>query len=128
MAVNPFDFVKSINQDKNDLIRKGGYNEKDYIPYIINKNFSLFVDTLFDANQMNINNSLDNQKQFDYYRESVKRKKRFISWPKNNKNEELLLLSNKLSISINKAKEILRTLSKENIDNIISKLKQSEGV
>lgn len=127
--MSPFDFVKSINDTKKDLIREGTHKENDYNPFITNKNFSLYLDTVFDANYMNKDSGLSNMMQFDFYRLNIKRRKRYVEWPKNIINDNILLLSKHFNLSINKTKEIIRVIPKEIIENLILKLTQSiEGV
>ena len=55
--MSPFEFVNSINNTKQDLIR-GSENpdlaETFYKPYVINKAFSYFKDTIMYANEINM--------------------------------------------------------------------------
>ena len=46
--MNPFDFVKSINYQKQDLLDDDydGQIEKEYVPYIVNRALSFTPDTI----------------------------------------------------------------------------------
>ena len=79
--MNPFEFVKAIN-NKQDIIRDD-LDEKAYSPYMINHSFSYFPDTVFLANEMNINHHLDNKLQNSFYINTIRRNpKRFSKWNK----------------------------------------------
>lgn len=52
---SPFQFVESISLTKIDLIRTGAASEKDYNSYLMNKQFSLFADTIFDSQESILN-------------------------------------------------------------------------
>lgn len=56
--MNPFDVLNSINYTKKNLIDDGVCEEKQYLPFIINKGLSYFPDTLFHANEINFRNFL----------------------------------------------------------------------
>ena len=49
---NPFEFVKAINNKQN--IIRDDLDEKAYNPYMINRAFSYFPDTVLLANEMNV--------------------------------------------------------------------------
>ena len=56
--------------------------EKNYQPYLVNKNYSNFQDTILYANEMNKYHNLDNKLQFDYLLNSIRPRKRFSPWHK----------------------------------------------
>jgi hypothetical protein len=49
---SPFDFLKAINETKENLI-VDDETEKQYSPYMINRGLSYFNDTVLIANEMN---------------------------------------------------------------------------
>lgn len=120
--VNPFDFVRSINESKVDLIHDGSHYEEDYVSFIVNRNFSLFIDTLFDANEMNQKPHLPGKLQYDYLRHSIKKRKRFSPWLKNKKNEDAFALSQLFSIPFKRMVEILGILNNEQVMKLKSLL------
>ena len=66
--MGPFDFVKSINYQKQDLLEDDYDNEleKQYIPYIVNKALSFTCDTVLHANEVNARPFLDKKLQYHY--------------------------------------------------------------
>ena len=56
--------------------------ETAYVPFLINKALSFFNDTLFYANEMNMNGHLPKQQQYDFLFTAILPRKRFTKWPK----------------------------------------------
>ena len=82
--MNPFDFVNSISFGKNDMMKADSLCEKEYLPFIVNKAFSYYPDTIFHAQVANgLNNQVDKRLQYDYLLHSVTKKKRYAKWHKN---------------------------------------------
>jgi hypothetical protein len=79
--MTPFDFVNAINTTKQNLF-EDPQAEKDYIPYIVNKALSYYVDTIMYANLINQNSQIEKQWQFDFYRLTVPKGKRYSKWIK----------------------------------------------
>ena len=77
--ISPFDYVKSINAGKN--IMRGTDNdslmERDYNAFIVNRNYSLFADTVYLANEMNIRPNIDNRLQYEFLLNTLRPRKRF---------------------------------------------------
>ena len=53
LSVSPFDFLDAISSTKEDIIRDGDAEERDYNAYVINRSLSYFPDSIFDAQEMN---------------------------------------------------------------------------
>ena len=125
--MKPFDYINSINFTKKNLMR-GTKNdelaEKGYVPYITNKTLSYFTDTLLYANEMNRYHFLDNKLQYEFYLNSIRKKKRFAKWAKADNNDELNMISEYYKISLPKAKDALKILSPEQKQDIRNKLEQ----
>lgn len=122
--MNPFDFVKSINSHENIMLDK--YDESEYVPFIVNRNFSLFPDTIFYAAEMNKNSHVDKRMQYLYYLYSISPRKRYQKWPKKRfSSEDVSLISSKYKYSHRKAKEVLKVLTPEQLDTI--RKQQEEG-
>lgn len=122
--MTPFDFIKSINQH-NYLIDP--LVEDQFNSFLTNRNFSLFPDTILQANEMNINSHLDNKLQYDYFFNSVQKKNRFKQWPKKAKvnNENIQLICHIYKYNVQKAKQVLSVLTEQQIEMI--KRKQEKG-
>lgn len=116
MSTNPFDFIKSINSHK--YILTDNLSESEYNPFIVNLGFSLFADTIFHANEMNLRPHLTNKMQYDFYFNAVRPRKRFRKWPKKDKvnSENILLLQELYKYNTHKAKEALSVLTSEQIE------------
>ena len=73
------DWLNSINQTKKNLLDEDPTLEKEYPPYIVNRCFSGHLDSIMFANEMNIHNSIPKKMQYDFYLNSLRKKKRFLS-------------------------------------------------
>ncbi len=90
--MNLSDTLKTINYTKENLMLDDPLTESEYPPFIVNKCFSYFTDTVLHANEMNRYAHLDNRLQYDYYLHAVRKRKRFSRWDKNNKSEKFDLV------------------------------------
>ena len=68
---NPFDYVKSVNHKDYQFDLSG------YSPYLTNQCFSMHLDTILLAEEMNQASRLDPGLQYDFYYQSVRKGKRF---------------------------------------------------
>lgn len=80
--MNPFDFVKSVNESKVDLMAADPDCEKEYVPFIVNRALSHSADALFYANAMNLLMALPKRMQYAYYLRGLRQKKRWGKWHK----------------------------------------------
>lgn len=115
----PFDFLKSINQSKEDIM-VDDIEEKAYKPYFVNRSLSYFPDTVLLANEMNVNHHLDNRLQFDFLLNTVRSGKRYAKWAKAVIPDHLEVVKEYYGYSDEKAKVALTLLS----DNQIKELQQ----
>jgi hypothetical protein len=114
------DFLNSINHDKKALLDKDEKDVRLYPAFVVNKCLSYFPDTLYHANEMNCNPWLDNKSQFDFYRFSVRKKKRYSTWLKKETEENVSVIKEVFGYNDMKAREVLNILS----DNDVNKLKE----
>ena len=98
--------------------------EKGYAPYLTNKSLSYFTDTLLYANEMKFVHFLDNKLQYEFFLNSIRKKKRFAKWAKADRNDDLVMISEYYQISLSKAKEAIRLLSHEQLSTIRNKMEQ----
>jgi hypothetical protein len=115
-------YLNSINYDKNNLMDEDEEAIKSYPPYIINRCFSGFMDTVLYANEMNMTSHLDSKMQYDFYINSLRKRKRFSPWLKKDSLKDLELVKQYYGYSNEKAKTALGLLTKEQINYIKSKL------
>ena len=123
--MKPFDYVNSINFTKKNLMRNTENDElaeRDYVPFLTNKSLSYFTDTLPYANEMNKYHFLDKKLQYEFYLNSIRKKKRFAKWAKAEDNDEVIMISEFYKYSPQKAKAALKVLSKEEKDIIRNKM------
>ena len=120
MTVSVFDYINSINS-KNYIYDEEnceGYNE-----YVINKAFSMFVDTVFITNEANLS-GLKGKQHYDFLFYSIPKRKRFEKWTKELLDEELVYVMEYFEISRKIAKLYLKNLNEEQISHIKEKLKK----
>lgn len=113
--MNPFEFIKSINDTKKDII-VDDVSEKGYNPFIINRNFSFFNDTVLYANEMNRYHHLDHRLQFDFFINIIKKKNRFSKWLKPTEIDNIEIIKEYYGYSNEKAKSVLALFGKNEID------------
>jgi hypothetical protein len=124
MTTSFFDFLNAINDTKVDLIKEDPQNEKDYVPFMVNRGLSYFADTIMFANEMNQYPSTPKDWQFDFYRVGVAKKKRFSKWHKKDKaSEEIEIVMKEYGYSIEKAIKALELLNEEQIKTLKEKYK-----
>ena len=116
------DYLNSINISKENLMYSYEESEKQYNPYIINRCFSGFIDTILLANEMNLNPHLDKKLQYDFYINIIRPKKRFSPWIKKEKFDSLECIKQYYGYSDEKAKIALKILTDEQIEFIKSKM------
>ena len=122
MTIELKDWLNSINLNKNNIIKEDPDTERKYAPFIINKCMSGHLDTVLLANEMNMNHSLSKSRQYDFFLNSVRKKKRFSPWLRKDKIKNLDVVKQYYGYSNEKATQVLRILTSEQIAFIRSKL------
>lgn len=67
-----FSIVNNISYNKNQSL-----DISDYNPFIVNKAFSLYPDTILISNEMNINHHISKKMQHDYLFHMIRKRKRW---------------------------------------------------
>ena len=127
--MKPFDYVNSINFTKKNLMKNTANDElaeKDYVPFLTIISLSYFTDTLLYANEMNRYHFLDKRLQYEFYLNSIRKKKRFAKWAKAEDNNDVMMVQEYYKFSPQKAKAALRVLSPKQLD--IIKHKMENGI
>ena len=115
------DIIPSIQQTKKVVITQE--NERDYVPFVVNRSISFHLDMVMAANQMNMMPSADGLLQYHYLLNSVRKYKRqFQSWQKRDDPKNLNAVKEYYGYSNEKAKEALSILSDGDIDHIKTQL------
>ena len=111
------DIIPSIQQTKKVVIT--AENERDYVPFVVNRSISFHLDMLMAANQMNMLPMADNLLQYQYLLNTVRAYKRpFQKWQKRETVENLDAIKEYYNYSNEKAKEALSILSNAQIEEI----------
>jgi hypothetical protein len=120
--VNFFDFLNSINDSKEDLLKKDPLSEKDYNSFMVNRGLSYFGDTILYANEMNSRTDIPKKWQYEFYLYGIKKKRRFSKWHKKDVNgEDLKLVMREYQYSTKRALEVLSLLTEEQLQTIREK-------
>ena len=121
--MTPFDYLNAINQSKENLI-VDELSEKEYVPFLVNKGLSYFPDTILYANEMNRLHLLDKTPQFLYLLNSIRPRKRFGKWHKNELTDDLKIISEYFGYSYAKAKQIQNLISSDQLNTMKEKLQK----
>ena len=115
------DWLNSINLTKKNLLDEDPTVEKSYPPYIVNRCMSGHLDCIMFANEMNMYNFLPKKMQYDFYLNSLRKRRDFLPGSGQDKIEDLDYVKKYYGYSNEKAKQLLRILTKEQLTFIKSK-------
>jgi len=115
---NPFEYANSI--DKREYME----DLSGYSAFIINKKLSLSLDTLFYANEMNLNSHIDDRMHYDYLYYSIRpmKKRPWKKWLYDHKDEDVAAVMEYFQYNSQKAKQVLSILKPEELITIKEKL------
>ena len=114
------DYLNAINHEKVDLMdTEDEFWEKKYPAYIVNKALGSFADTILYVNEMNKMHHLDKRLQFQFFLNSIGRKKRFAKWLRSSKIKNLDIIKEYYGYNNEKARQALKILNNEQIEKII---------
>ena len=116
-ALSPFDYLKSINETKVDLMVEPA-DEKAYNAFIINRGLSLFVDTIMVANEMNKYCHVESRLQYMFLINSIKKKKRFSKWPKKLADPRVEIIKQYYSYNTAQAEQVQCLFTQEQINEM----------
>ena len=114
------DWLNSINFTKENLFEDEP--EAKYPAFVVNKCLSGSLDSVLFANEMNKSHFLDKRMQYDFYLNSLRKKKRFAPWLKKGKVEDLEAVKKYYGYSEEKAQQAMTILTKEQVKYIKQKL------
>ena len=116
------DWLNSINFTKQNLIEEDPDVISKYPPYIVNRCLSGHLDCIMFANEMNLNAHLAKDLQYQFYLNSIRKKKRFSPWLRKDKIKNLDVVKSYYGYSNEKAIQALKILSKEQLNYIKAKI------
>ena len=114
------DWLNSINFTKKNLLEEDPTAK--YPAFVVNKCLSGTLDSVLFANEMNMNAHLDKELQYDFYLQSLRKRKRFAPWLKKGKVEDLDAIKKYYGYSNEKAQQAMNILTKEQVKYIKQKL------
>ena len=114
--------LNSINTGKNNLIDEDCDLEKKYPSYIVNRCLSGHIDAVMFANEMNKHPNLAKKLQYDFFLNSLRKRKRYSPWLRKEQIENLELVKQYYGYSNEKAKQVLNILTREQLSFIRDRL------
>jgi hypothetical protein len=112
------DIIPAIMTTKKDVL----IDDKDYVPFVVNRALSYHYDCVLYANVMNMYPNLDKKLQFHFLLNTIKPVKRpFQKWIKKTTVEDLEAVKEFYKYSNQKAQEVLPLLS----DDQLMKIKET---
>jgi len=131
--VGLFDLISDLSYNKKDLLhdKSTGFVKNNvlrvYVPYMVNRAFSLDLSSILDAQFMNEAYFLNPDIQHDFYLHGLRKAKRFNKWPKTVIEDEVKIFSEVYQVNTKQAREIARTLTKEQKNIILTKYQNKGG-
>ena len=124
--MNPFEFLNSINYNKNDLMSDQEEQEIEtkYNSFLVNRSLSYFPDTVAVSNEMNRYHHLDNKLQYHFLLNMVRKRKRFSKWMKVDEMSDIEVVKKYYGYNNIKAKQALSLLSRDQLTIIRQKVDQ----
>lgn len=109
--------IPAIMQTKKKVVTEE--NEKDYVPYVVNKALSFHSDCISYANEMNMVPGADRLLQFHYMLNTIRGYRRpYEKWQKLEKSDDLEAVKEYYNYSNEKAKAALELLTEEAMEAI----------
>ena len=127
---SPFSIVGNLNsKEKGHLMdgEEGELYESSYSGFIINRGLSMTQETVVPANIMNCYPDLPSRWQYDFLFYGIRAKKRWGKWAKRNTSKYQEAVKKFFSYSDQKAKEAIKVLPKEQLDEIFQWFTTAEG-
>lgn len=119
--MKPYEYINEINYGKNNVM-DSEENIKGYVPFVTNRTLSYFQDTVALANVMNQYHLLDNDLQFNFLINTVRKRKRFSKWAKPDEESHIEVIKEYYGYSNEKARQALKLLTPEQIEIITEKV------
>ena len=115
--LNAINFTKKNLMDSDDLLW-----QKKYPAFIVNKILSGFQDCIMLVNEMNRNDFVDKDMQFQFLLNSIRSKKRYSPFLRSSKLKDLDVVKEYYGYNNEKAKVALDILTKDEVKLIKEKL------
>jgi hypothetical protein len=115
---NPFVYADSVSATKKNLMRGTANDElaeKGYKPFLTNRSMSYHQDAILYANEMNMRPHLDNKPQYEYFINTLRKRKRYAKWAKQSPDASVEMVMEYFGYGRSKAEEALRVLTDEQL-------------
>src|SRR5674476_251511 len=119
--IDLFAFVKAIQHSKEQLI-VDDWSERQYNPFMVNRALSFNAETCIQANEMNSRPHLSKKMQNSFLLNTIRAKKRFDSWIKKEKDNDLDMIKQYYGYGNAEAVSAMRVLTPEQLKLIGEKL------
>jgi len=119
------EILPDINFGHKNLIRTEEMDEAQYITqrFLINRSLSMSPDTILYSNEMNYRYELDPMLQYDYFINSIRKKKRYNKWAKASKaSVKVEVIKEYYNYNEQRAVEVLPFLTDDQLTFMKSKL------
>lgn len=117
-------FIPDLTSEKKNILKNDVDSEKDLVPFIINKFFSMDSGDVFLANEMNRYCNLPKRMVYDFYIYGATKRRRYNKWAKNNKDDLVEFLKTELNISHQKAMIEANLIDDASIQQLIDNKKK----
>ena len=124
--VGLWDYVKDISHLKEGIGLESEGSNPDYVPFIINRAFSYYSDTILIANEANQKSTWSKQMHYDFMFTLIRPRKRYSKWCKPERIKECELVAKYFECNLAKAADILEFLSEEDLKEI--KISFEDGI
>lgn len=128
------DFLKSINTTKENVFNEAENTndrisiESEYSPFVINRCLSYFPDTIFIVEELNKRPNIPKYYQYLFLINIVRKRSRFKKWDKIESQEDIKVIREYYNYGYNKALEVLKILSVDQIKSIKLELETKRSV
>ena len=116
------DWLNSINFSKTNILDEDPHLAKEYPAFIINRCLSGHLDCILFANEMNKYHFLDKDMQYNFYINILRKRKRFSPWIRKDKDSDLDIVKSYYGYSNEKARQVMKILSTEQINYMKQRL------
>lgn len=127
---NIWDITKNISEGGNHLFKdpdSAELTEKEYVSFMVNRSMSYHYDTVQIANMVNAWAHIPKSAQYEFYKSTVKPKKRFSKWPKPEKSDLINTIMEELKCNRQVAETYLSLLNEEQITLLKNKNNNKGG-
>jgi hypothetical protein len=111
------EIIPSILQTKKVEVTQE--NERDYVPFVVNKALSFHYDCVLQANQMNLIPNTEKLLQYHYLLNKVRGYRRpFQKWQKLSKDDDISAVKEYFNYSNEKARDAMTVLTQDDLKKI----------